>query len=351
MKITIFIHLIFLLHTIAYANITVTSAFWGTKDVKDYASSFCNTKTECVYKIAPKFIGAHEGDLKKFTISWICYDDESNEQKITVGHDAENKVIKLDCSRVTIKFPEFIQSQEELDISEANSNRSGSFKNIFLNNSLNQELKEDLGPKCFNFIQSIYKQNKTLYTESINRSIEPLSLINFKSGLQDMTFFHWTRSVGLHNLLLSSNSNRDEAHKIALDKKLYESMFVYLRTRDADQYNLWRRVFYIAEDPESSKFLGDKLIKFYLNPKCRSIGWDKRNWLDSLQELELKYKGFQNACGKGFTRKVSDTHRTVDYNEILFIIAEDSGVDIIDFQTKEWFQVLTPYCFEKTSFN
>ena len=333
-----------------YASIKITSALWGSKDVYANASQFCDSKTSCQYKVAKKFIGDYEGDTKTFDIAWICYNDESTEQKIRLPHDAENEIITLDCSKVVKKLPAFTASQEQKDIEKANKQRRASFRNVFLSPKLNKEIREDLGDKCFNFIHNIYSQDKTLYSEMLNRTIEPLSTINFKSGVQDLKFYHWTYSTGLHELLQSKEKDRSKAHKNALNNGSYEAMFTFLRTRDADMYNLWRRLFYVAEDALSSNFLGNKLITFQLSPHCRSIGWDDKSWIDALEELEQKYQGLQDACGEGLPRTVNDTFRTVNYNEILHIIAEDSGVDIIDFQTKEWFQILTPFCFEETFF-
>jgi hypothetical protein len=128
----------------------------------------------------------------------------------------------------------------------------------------------------------------------------------------------------------------------------YDKVFEYYRTRLADQWKFWRRVHYLAEDPSSSRYLGGYQTKLYLNPKARTITWDDKTWLTALQEVNKRHPGLDQACGIDLPISVPDTYETVHFNQILFMIAEDSAIDVVDFNARKWFQLIGPNSIIKT---
>lgn len=237
-----------------------------------------------------------------------------------------------------------LSGQEQPAVAEKNRvfSRAGSFASVMLDDKLNAGLMADLGYECGNFVKKIYMSGKTLASEALAKTAKPLSTIKFKSGVQDMEFFHYSKGQGLKDLLNPEEVDRDLAHKRALGDGSYEKMFLWYRTRQVDSWRMWRRVHYLAEDPESSKYLGSVNLRFFLNPAAKTITWDEAVWRQALNEIAKRYPGLQKACGTDLTIRVPDTFKTVYFNQLLFMISEDSGIDVVDFQTQEWFQLISP---------
>lgn len=93
----IFIFFIFT-QSMAFAqdSIQVINALWGTKDVSSLASTFCNSKTTCDYKVSPKFVGVHSGPVKSFTITWKCGLSQKP-NTLSLPADATDKIVSLKC--------------------------------------------------------------------------------------------------------------------------------------------------------------------------------------------------------------------------------------------------------------
>lgn len=221
--------------------------------------------------------------------------------------------------------------------------RKSTFRMMLKDPEKGQNMTRELGPECASAINAITDSGKSLESETLKRSIIPLSEVRFSSGQQDDSFYHWTSNPGLGATLKLPELSPKEAYRRARDEGVFESMFEFLRTRDADSYAFWRRVFYVAEDTESSRFLGNQLFEFTLNMDARTISYDYNVWLASLAEIGERYPDIKRHCRLGLRMYVPDTFGTVMFDNIFMIVAEDSKVEVIDYnQQQKWFQLLTP---------
>lgn len=131
------------------------------------------------------------------------------------------------------------------------------------------------------------------------------------------------------------------AYANARAKNLFDQMFEFIRNRPAPYAGFWSREFYVAEDPESSKSFGNKLVEFKLNPQGRLLPYSQEVREAALKEVGDRYPAIAQAC-----TMTMHTEMSGQFNEVLAIIMEDSGVEIIDYnEDMKWFQVTSPTIF------
>ena len=108
---------------------------------------------------------------------------------------------------------------------------------------------------------------------------------------------------------------------------------------------MWRRALYIAEDPESSANYRTIGVLFTLRPDARTIPYSYDLWRTALREVGARHPGLLEACGDYFKGEL-----TYGFNNILFFIAEDSLIDVVEYYERSWFQLISPRSIVRTSF-
>lgn len=325
----------------AQANeIHVTRAVWGSHDVTAKAASFCDGKNECEYKIHPKYVGDVGKDTyQAFILQYKCSTSPQSQIKVAMqpAGKAFGSVISLSCPMPPLT-PEQVHAMFGA--------RTATFRQMLRDPDKGQYMRAEIGSACTDAINALTASGRSLRSEKLVAAEVPLRSIHFASGQEDDTFYHWTSDPGLINLFHLDTMTPQEAFTNALKNHLFESMFDFLRKRQADNYAFWRRVFYVAEDTESSAFLGNHLIEFDLDLNARTIQYDQQVWADALAEVAHRYPTLAANCKMGLDEPVADTFGAVMFNNLFFIIAEDSGVEVVDYnQQEKWFQILSPTAF------
>ncbi len=235
--------------------------------------------------------------------------------------------------------------------------RKGSYRNIILS-VLGKSIVDDLNsyrPNCGSTVKEIYAQGNTLYSKVIDEATIRLSDFPLNTGTWHSDFSHFTPS---ENFMNSFNTS----HEKLVSNVIYEGMFTYIRGRDSIGHGNWLRQFFVSEDPETIRFWAPYEIKFDMNPDARLVQLQDPNmlkissgtkfihprdlWIWALDEIGSKYPEVKRACGTKLELDMHDSYGWIHYSPLSFIIAEDSGVDVIEYlQGGRWFMVLSPNAF------
>lgn len=219
--------------------------------------------------------------------------------------------------------------------------RTYSFRKMLLDPKMSANMQGELGAACVASVNKITRSGRSLASRILANSATPLGQVRVHTGVQDNLFYHWTSSDGLFALFKLRELNGDEASARAKKENIYEQMFYFLRTRSADMYQFWRRVFYVAEDTKSSGFLGSNLLEFTLDPKSKTVVYNLPTWQASMDEVAEKYPELAQTCKMNLDWKLTDTFGSLMFSNMFFIVAEDSGITVIEFnQGGRWFQIL-----------
>ncbi len=316
-------------------QVQIIKATWAGKDVTASAQAWCQDKNPCHYKVSRKFVGEPEaGAQPLFSASWKCLNGLP-EALQTIKDAAEDSTHTFSCSikRVPLK-----QGPSGLG--------HVSFRALLSDPSTGAEMTRDLGAACAADINAITHAGNTLRSEKLAKAAQPLSSIRFSSGAQDMRFYHWTNSAGLFDLFKLDSLSSEDASSQAKQNKRFDEMFSFLRTRRAAEYQFWQRVFYVSEDTISSNWRGTRLINFTLDENAKTLSYDLDIWREAVTEVTERYPELARDCKTHLNRQISDTYGTVYFDDIFYIVAEDSGIQVVDYnQDQKWFQVLTPEVF------
>jgi hypothetical protein len=312
------------LTSIPLPKIAIRSAVWSGVDVLAKAASFCDGKSICAYKIREKYVGkAKNPEDRSFTVRWACDDAEKPDYLIHLDHDALDKSIKIKCEL------DSVISVSSEDISNYLKNSTVSFRSI-LASSITTPMREELGAECVGAINEVTAEGGSLRSRALAQSTHRLIDNRFASGAPHTDFFHWTSSSGLFDLFNLNQLNGEQASNLARSEHLYDQMFLFLRTRPADMYQFWRRVLYVAEDRTSSEGLGNKLVIFRLRPDAPTISYEPDIWHRAMKEIAAKYPSIGKKCANmDLEWTVPDSFGQVSFSDVFFIIAEDSGVDVM----------------------
>ena len=225
--------------------------------------------------------------------------------------------------------------------------RAFTFRKILADPAKNQNMAAELGAACVQAINQITQAGGSLRSITLMNSTKPLEQIKFGANGGNPYFYHWTSRDGLHEMFELNRLSEDQVIERARANNTYEKMFDFLRARSADEYAFWRRVFYVAKDKASSAFLGTQLIEFELDLNAKTISYEHKIWQKAMDEVSASYPSLKQACAMDLDRQFPDTHGVVMSNNMFFIVAEDSGVEVIDYNQKElWFQILSSRPFK-----
>jgi hypothetical protein len=209
---------------------------------------------------------------------------------------------------------------------------SVSFGALLMNPETNAGIRDMLRSPCADFLTELYRSGKTLKSDALFKASKSLSEIPFRSGVKDGSFFHWTRRADLIANLKGDPKNLDQIP-------------LFLRTRQQDPragyIGFGGRVFYMAEDPDSSRGFGSYLLQIDFDLNARAVEAYGPHWIEALKELELRFPGLQGACPFPKDPQDAEASKAAFYA----LIAEDSGIDMIDYRGSlglhSWFQVLS----------
>ena len=233
----------------------------------------------------------------------------------------------------------------EGEIKAALDARTASFRTLLKDQSKGEQLVAELSenhPGCGEAVRSAFQAGGTLYSEKLDRAGVPLSSMQFPSGKQDDTFYHFTTSEEFMKGFASD-------HETLLGAGRYEEIFLFLRMRAPGKgrsyKSLWGRVFYIAEDASSISWWAPFGIEFHLKPTTRLFNWNETVWTEALAEIGAKHPAIADKCGITLDQTVADYFQTVHWNSLVFIAAEESGIELINHQAGHWYQLVSPNAF------
>lgn len=301
-----------------------------------YRRTSCSLQSDLPTAIV--FVGRGEETVERIEFAWVetkglnCSAVSEKSLKVLGPVPAEK------CADTILKR----QNGKMLLDGPIGHNRAYTFRKILLDPRYNTQMKAELGSECVDAINKITQTGGSLYSRQLANAAVPLGSIRYFSGVQDNLFYHWTSNSGLHTLFKLNELSAEDASTRASKENIYEQMFFYLRTRPADQYKFWRRVFYVAEDPQSSAFLGSSLIEFTLNPQSKTLKYDINMWQNGMDEVAAKHHELAQKCKMKLDWDIPDTFGRVLFSNMFFIVAEDSGISLIDYnQRSSWFQILS----------
>lgn len=303
--------------------ISIQQSTWSNKDITKLTASYCNGRQNCDYKLATKYIGAplNPGN-KSFKVAWNCGDDAKLYER-SVLHDAENKLVKIRCQQ----------------------NLSGvlNFKTALTDHSADA-IDSSLPPKCLDFVKSVYASGNDFSLDYIKSNIKNIAQTHMPSGENDLIFYHWT--------------NASEMKQI-VQRNGYEEFFTFIRSKRSE--NWWNYLFYIAEDPVSSKSFGNIRISVYLKDDVKVL---------SEFDVERDPVEFRRTVIRELKQKLPNLAHNCDLNayyaedgglNFYYLAIADSDVDIIQYWNSwlsryfdhpndyHYFQILTPRAIEKVS--
>jgi hypothetical protein len=281
---------------------------------------------------------------EKCTVNVICNSETGVLTEFT--RDLVNNLIFKQIKHLSEAEEGFRLANDQDDLkmmSHLNLTHRGTFANALQDDRINSYLMNDIGTGCGQFLQQIYKSGDTLWSYSLYKAAKPITEIPFASGPHAPIFYHYTRAQQFVDLLHPEITDRSKANALSMKDGSYDKIFEFYRTRPADMYRLWRRVHYLAEDPSTSAFEGNLKTVFHLNPQARTIQWNDNIWTKAMEEVNARHPGLDSACGISLNVPVNDSYGAVNFNELLFLIAEDSEIDVIDYNQQEhWFQLVGP---------
>lgn len=205
--------------------------------------------------------------------------------------------------------------------------------------------RSDLGGSCFDALKRAVAAQADLSSESLKTSIVPLKSIRFASGVQDETFYHYTNDGQAFVKIFELNTLEPaEVDRKALEENRFDRIFEFLRKRSTGRAGtFWDRLFYVAEDPRSSANFGPSGFEFKMNLETPTVVYDKSVASAAIKEVIARNPNLKD-CGDSWT-SFGANYYGVQYNGFFYMIAEESGVEMIDYQSGRWFQVLSPAPF------
>ncbi len=318
-------------------TIQVQDVVWsGVSVLGKQRPEFCDGKTQCNYKISPKFIGdASNPSNKSFSMKWSCSRTPEKFNEIKEPHDATDKLVSISCPEIPFVFDGTLLSKESLE--------QYSFRRVLLSSSAERNILPDVGGSlCLEATRAMLKDNKPLVVEAFKPLIVPFSTYD-----SDLTLHHRTRDSKVYQSTLNISP--------VLDQMNY--LFSYLRTNDrskiwqesesyagSSQFFRrlgWRNIF-TAKTSTGSSGYGPYRLSFKLSPSATILKYNPKEWEKGVKELSRRYPNFGSSCNLNFS-SVRDAIAVVTFQSFVAVIAEEMGVDVIDYnQNNEWFMLVAP---------
>lgn len=244
-----------------------------------------------------------------------------------------------------VDIEELDHEKREQYLRKKNIHNPGSYAYHVIN-SIPGNVNDSLSSQCKGFLsQDIYGKKKSLYSERVFEASVRADSYAYKSGVNDLLFFHYTRARAMLNDLRGNNPER------------FNRSFEYLR-RASLSYKLWSSMIYVAEDPLSSKSFGNLRVEFTISPSARvlELGYNldlkQDDPLGIMDELEQKHPGFKKAC-----LNTEQQGWCCGESGIRYLIFEDSGIGLVDYYNprsdnhNQHFQLITPHVIQAVDLN
>jgi hypothetical protein len=218
-----------------------------------------------------------------------------------------------------------------------------SYSSLILDSKRDGFMSVALGTRCVSFLRKLYVGGGTLESQVLKSAAKVISKVPFKSGVRDTSFYHWTNAKTLHASLHPEIQDASRAYQVASSERVFDQIHDFIRNREVDRSTipeipketdlpLWITAFYMAEDPTSSRSYGDLRIRFDFDPSAVVVEEIGGHWDGAHQELFRKYPGLSTACPIPGYPEGTDKRG----HGLYFLIAEDSGIDLIDYSNANW---------------
>jgi len=216
----------------------------------------------------------------------------------------------------------------------------------------NSPLRLELGLECTELVNKVIAEGGDFSSSILKSRVYPLSKIDFPSGAKDNLFFHWTKQEGLNNLFQLKQLSKEKATARAFREGLFDELFAFLRKRPGagpTGYGFLHRLFYLAEDKDSSSSYGHILVLFELRNDARTISYEPEIWRRALVEV-IERHHLSPACPTDLNLIADLGFNLLHYSNLFYLIAEESGIEVVDYnQKKFWYQILSPTAFISVS--
>jgi hypothetical protein len=186
--------------------------------------------------------------------------------------------------------------------------------------------RANLTKDCLKFLERLYSRGQRLDSSCVVERTELASAYPFRTGSRDLTFFHYTQSEKVAELVQRPVSD---------PRQTFDDLFTFLREVNASK-GAQRANLYVAEDPESSKKWGPIQLQIELAPWARVYHeYTAGNLSACAADLESRHPGLARAC---------QTDQPIrSFSFLMFAILEDNGVALYDYEgDQQFFQLVGP---------
>jgi hypothetical protein len=209
--------------------------------------------------------------------------------------------------------------------------RTSSYAYLLLHSPSTPSVFRPLSAECTQAIKKVYASGHTLYSQKLHDAATPVGDWTYFSGKKTKAdFYHWTKDTATLQMAATGN---------------YDGIFKSDRTT-ADEF--WHSVWYVAEDTKSSSYYGNKMVTLTFLPDAKVLSFLAAQWDDAIAEINQQYPDVGTSCHLPSLQAPGITLYDKYKNYPFFVIAEDSGIDLIDYygvgidKPHRWFQVVSP---------
>jgi hypothetical protein len=222
-------------------------------------------------------------------------------------------------------------------------------------------VRQEVGEHCADLLLDIFRSGGDLSSQTfIQKRVRLCDLIG-QLDHQPLKFYHSARwgDSGLVELLELNNYWRKNCQAFltrmsaSYALKRFSGIFKYLRVErklGADlRHNwpgLWHRNFYVGKSLKSVTDISKEhypLFEFDIDAKVWALPYDENIWQHALEEVAKKYPELKKVSKMQLCYVAGDKYGTVHYHPLQFVIAEESGISVMDYgQRGLWFQVIRP---------
>lgn len=244
-----------------------------------------------------------------------------------------------------------------------------SFSTLLLRDQRTFDFLEARMPKgCAYELRKLYQSGNTLNSITLAKAAIPVLDVEYVSREQDARFFHWTSEEAYRTLtkLFQINGRGTDGIAQAPQQTAYNDVFLYLRATPERNQNrhtpasqsMWAMQLYAAEDSKSSANYGNRLIEIEFSRDAKVLKDLDPAWPKALRELKEKFPDVVNVCRLEDKPQSATSYGCgADRTPIYFIVAEDSGIDLINYygcganRYGQYFQIISPKRIVNTNFH
>lgn len=328
MKHIFLIGFILLSHSSFSSEIEVISAFWGNQDVTAQAKAYCDSKTECDYKISLLFIPKSTSEDQSFTIDWRCLrgTEKSELQTKAISGNAENKHVHLTCSDL------FFYSNQEKKKVPLNQSKYD-FRSYLTNNDYKNTFMSDLGKNCYESVYDTMMEFPALQSPLLSGLVIPLKKVK-----NNLKFYHSSKAVSF--IIQMSDQS------IPIEDK-FKSIFDHVRIAGSrwgrlneEERRLGWKNFFIGSTVSSTKMYGNDTIEIKMSENSKILKYDADIWKKALEQIAADYPLIGKHCNLS-QRGIQDAIGYVEFNNFIPVFATELGADILDYNQKlTWLMLL-----------